>query len=64
MRLCATVRAVIVARVPCDRSLVAAVIRKNTVCEHPCEAVSAEIKYMWVRLSVMLDTSVAQKRVQ
>jgi MinD superfamily P-loop ATPase len=45
----------VVGRVPYDRSVVAALMRKNTVFEHPCEKVSAEIRRMWDAVRAMLD---------
>jgi MinD superfamily P-loop ATPase len=53
----------VVGRVPYDRSVVAALMRKNTVFEHPCGEVTAEIKKMWYRLSYMLDIAVIEERV-
>ena len=47
----------VVGRIPYSRSVVAALMRKNTVFEHPCEEVSAEISRMWDAVRAMLDES-------
>jgi len=49
----------IVARIPYDRSVVAALMRKNTVFEHPCGEVTAEISRMWDALRSMLNEPAA-----
>ena len=49
----------VVGRIPYSRSVVAALMRKNTVFEHPCEEVSAEIRRMWDAVRAMLDDSAA-----
>lgn len=49
----------VVGRIPYDRSVVAALMRKNTVFEHPCEKVSSEISRMWDALQLMLEKPAA-----
>ena len=51
----------VVGRIPYDRSVVAALMRKNTVFEHPCGEVSEEIKRMWQAVRTMLDESGAKE---
>jgi len=53
----------VVGRIPYDRSVVAALMRKNTVFEHPCGEVSAELKKVWYRLSTMLEAPVISEPV-
>jgi len=50
----------VVGRIPYNRSVVAALMRKNTVFEHPCEEVSSEIRRMWDAVRAMLDDSGAR----
>jgi len=45
----------IVGRIPYDRSVVAALMLKNTVFEHPCGEVTAEISRMWDVVRSMLN---------
>lgn len=44
----------VIGRVPYDRSVVAALMQKNTVFEHPCGRVSEEIRRIWDRLRDMV----------
>jgi len=44
----------VIGRVPYDRSVVAALMQKNTVFEHPCGQVSEEIRRIWDRLRDMV----------
>ena len=52
---CARRSVSVVARIPYDRSVVAALMQKKTLFEHPCGAVAEEISNMWGRLSGMLS---------
>ncbi len=49
----------IVGRIPYDRSVVAALMLKNTVFEHPCGEVTAEIIRMWDAVRSMLNEPAA-----
>jgi len=60
---CAQQGVQVVGRVPYNRSVVAALMRKNTVFEHPCGEVTEEIKKMWYGVSTMLEAPVAAEPV-
>lgn len=52
--LCARQSVPVVARIPYDRSVVAALLQKKTVFEHEaCAAVADEIRQMWGRISAL-----------
>jgi len=52
---CAQQSVRVVGRIPYDRSVVEALMQKNTVFEYPCGEVSAEITRMWGALRGMLN---------
>ena len=45
----------VIGKIPYDRSVVAALMQKNTVFEYPCGEVSREIARMWDTLRAMLN---------
>ena len=54
---CARQEVCVVGKIPYARSVVAALMQKNTVFEHPCGEVSAEIARMWDTLTAMVETA-------
>jgi MinD superfamily P-loop ATPase len=53
---CAQQEVRVVGKVPYNRCVVAALMQKNTVFEHPCGEVSAEISRMWDTLRSMMQS--------